>query len=146
MNFEFWRKVMWKVFYKILTVNIEFWLKNEMKSCFLTGFLTLNIEFWRLSEMKSWYIDGFEFDQSLLKTNFSAIFFTNSVRKIDFKFKTKIFQSFRTFTYFCFVTSKFWFYKWIAKLAVRVTRLRFIFSAICQIVPILIYWLYRFKK
>ena len=77
VNFEFWvltESYVKSFFYKILTVNIEFWLKNEMKSCFLTGFLTVNIEFWRLSEMKSWYIDGFEFDQSLLKNEFFGNF------------------------------------------------------------------------
>ena len=52
VNFEFWVLTesyvkSWFFFYKILTVNIEFWLKNEMKSCFLTGFL--NRKYWILT-------------------------------------------------------------------------------------------------
>ena len=80
---NFWRKIKWKVDFLtgILTVNVEFWRKNEIKSWFLEGkfgrkfwilsfdgklcekffykILTVNIEFWLKNEMKSCFLTGF---------------------------------------------------------------------------------------
>ena len=46
---NFWRKIIWKVDFltEILTVNVEFWRKNEIKSWFLEG--KFGRKFWILS-------------------------------------------------------------------------------------------------
>ena len=169
MNFDGKMKLRVDFLKGSLAVNFEFWVLTEsyVKSWFFLQ--DFDRKYWILTEKwnekllfdgifdRKYWILTFKWNEKLIywriwvwSVSFKKRIFRQfssqiQLEKFDFNFKTKIFQS-RTFTYFCFVTSKFWFYKWIAKLAVRVTRLRFIFFAICQIVPILIYWLYRFKK
>ena len=147
VNFEFWalteRYVKSWFFYKILTVNIEFWLKNEMKSCFLTGFLTVNIEFWRLSEMKSWriWVWSVPFKKRIFLQFSSQI----QLEKLISIFRQKSFNPGLLLTFvlwhrsFDFINE---LRNWLSALPDYVSS----FSPFAKIVPILIYWLYRFKE